>query len=168
MFIDPDGMAAEMPNDYFDISTGKYLGTDRDKQHEDVRLISQLDWISSAKENSEAAIKGSLSLAETKVTTSVRINKDDVFKKIGNYYIQDACYKLNELENSSITLKDDWYSIATTNDQNANKLLEINITPRTFGSKLNNRYDFVNLIIHERGYHGSRFLKGEKWDPATK
>jgi len=157
-----------MPNDYFDINTGKYLGTDQDKEHDDVRLISQSNWKSSAKENSEVAIKGSISLAETKNVDNLWIKTNEVFKEIGNYYIEDAGYKLNELENSSITLKDDWFSVATTNDQDADKLLEINFTPNKFGSILNNKYDFENLIIHERGYHGTRFLNGEKWDPATK
>ena len=167
-FVDPDGMAAEMPNDYFDINTGKYLGTDQDKKHDDVRLFSESNWNSSTKENSESAIKGSISLAETKEVAYLGINKNEVFKEIGNYYIQDAGYNLNELENSSITLNDDWFSVATTSDQDANKLLEINFTPSTFGSKLKNKYDFENLIIHERGYHGTRLLSGEKWDPATK
>lgn len=161
-------MAAEMPNDYFEINTGKYLGTDQDKEHDDVRLISQSNWNSSTKENSEVAIKESVSLAETKDIDNLWIKTDKVFKEIGNYYYQDAGYNLNELENSSITLNDDWYSVATTNDKDADKLLEINFTPNKFGSILNNKYDFQNLIIHERGYHGTRFLKGEKWDRATK
>ena len=167
-FIDPDGMRVEMPNDYFDITTGKYLGTDLDKQHDDVRLISQSNWNSSTKENSESAIKESISLAETKEVANLGINKNEVFKEIGNYYIRDAGYNLNELENSSITLNDDWFSVATTNDQDADKLLEINFTLNKFGSILNNKYDFQNLIIHERGYHGARFLKGERWDRSTK
>lgn len=161
-------MAAEMPNDYFDINTGKYLGTDQDKEHDDVRLISQSNWNSSSKKNSEVAIKESISLAETKDIDNLWIKTNEVFKEIGNFYIQYAGYKLNELENSSITLKDDWFSVATISDHDADKLLEINFTPSAFGSKLNNKYDFENLIIHERGYHGTRLLSGEKWDPATK
>ena len=43
-FIDQDGMAAEIPNNYFDINTGKYLGADQDKKKNDVRLISNEDW----------------------------------------------------------------------------------------------------------------------------
>lgn len=119
-------------------------------------------------ENSESAIEGSITLAETKDVANLWIKKYEVFKEIGNYYILNAGYNLNELENSSITLNDDWYSVATTSDHDADKLLEINFTPSAFGSKLNNKYDFENLIIHERGYHGTRFLSGEKWDPATK
>jgi len=31
--------------------------------------------------------------------------------------------------------------------------------------KLNNRYDFINMFIHERGWHGERFLSGERFNP---
>jgi len=65
-FIDPDGMAAYMPNDYFDIKTGKFLGTDKDKEHDDVRLISSEDWAKSRKEDAESPISGSILLKEIK------------------------------------------------------------------------------------------------------
>ena len=167
-FIDPDGMAPLPPNDYFDISTGKSIGSDNDPIKNDVLLISQKDWDRSQKENSVTPIEGSISLKETKDINNLLINTSKVFKEIGNFYYQESGYSLNELENSSITLNDDWYSVARTNDQDADKLLEINFTPNKFGSILNNKYDFINLTIHERGFHGSRFLKGEKWDPTTK
>ena len=92
------------------------------------------------------------------------IIKDIIKKGIGNYYYTEAGYNLNELENSSITLNADWQSVASANDVNKNRLLEINITPNKFGSILNNKFDFINLFKHERGFHGARFLKGEKWN----
>jgi hypothetical protein len=42
----------------------------------------------------------------------------------------------------------------------SSKVLIYRVTPRNF--------DFINLMTHERGFHGTRFLNGEKWDPATK
>ena len=38
--------------------------------------------------------------------------------------------------------------------------LEIGIDYASFRSPLNNRWDFINLFRHERGSHGSDFLKG--------
>jgi len=160
-FIDPDGLAAEMPNDYFDINNGESLGKDGDVKNDEVRLISKEDWERSSKENSENAIQGSISLKDTKAYKFGWMNKQEVFKNIGNYYYGQS-YDINELENNSITLKDK-SSAAETSDNDCNGRLELNINPRKFGSILNNRFDFRSLFLHERGFHGTRFLKGETW-----
>jgi hypothetical protein len=152
------------PNDYFDINTGQKIGTDKDLINNDVRLISKEDWVKKNGANSKVAVEGSISLKDAKKPNYQWINKNKVLKEIGNSYFKEAGYSLNELENSSITLKDDWFSVATTDDANQNKLLEINISPNRFGSILNNKFDLINLFKHERGFHGARFLNGEKWN----
>ena len=40
-FIDPDGMAAEMPNDYFDPNTGNHLWRDDDLKNDNVLIINE-------------------------------------------------------------------------------------------------------------------------------
>ena len=120
-FIDPDGMAPEMPNDYFDRDTGKPLGTDRDPINNDVRLISKNDWENSAKENAPTPLKGSITIEEAKnnstLTSADRTN-------IANFYFEKAGYSLSDLDNNSIRISSIW-DPGETRDGNKDKKLEI-------------------------------------------
>jgi len=166
-FIDPDGMEINDPNDYFDINTGQKIGTDKDLINNDIRLISKEDWVKKNGANLNATVEGSISLNEFKGYPYQSFDKSKILKEIGNYYYREAGYNKAELENNSILLKD-LIGAAETNDGNSNKLLEIAINPRKFGSILNNKFDIINLFRHERGFHGARFLRGEKWENTPK
>jgi hypothetical protein len=162
-FIDPDGMSTSDPNDYFDKQTGERLGKDADVNHDDVLLISKKDWEKSKKENSTSAISGSLTLKDTKEPKNFLSNEDKLFAKIANYYYShDAGYDINELEKSSVIL-DRNIGMAEIEDSNKDFKLELKVNPRSFGSSLNNKYDFINMFRHERGSHGTKFLKGESF-----
>jgi RHS repeat-associated protein len=137
-FTDPDGMYINDPNDYFDIYTGKPIGTDSDPINDDVRLISRESWEKSKKDKATTPIEGSITLAEAKSLEYAWIKKEDVYKEIGNHYYIEAGYTLDELENSTITLKD-LLSVAHTADYNRNLLLEININHR--------KYRYVTLFL---------------------
>jgi RHS repeat-associated protein len=163
--IDPNGLWEELPNDYFDKFTGAYLGSDRDMRNDNVYLIESSTWEAKRGEEWTSRVEGSISLEETKGINGFGIDKNKIFKEIGNHYYQETGYGLNELENSSITLFDKWDSFAEIDYRN--NLFQLNITPAYIGSTISNRYDFINLMVHERGYHGTRFLKGEKWDPRN-
>lgn len=166
-FIDPDGMSTNDPNDYFDKQTGERLGKDADVNNDDVRLISKEDWKKSNKEDSKSAISGSISLKETKDPKNFLSNQDKVFTKVANYYYSnEADYNTNELENSSVIINSSIYGLAQINDKDKNSRLELEINSRSFGSTLNNKFDFISMFRHERGSHGSRFLKGESYSTS--
>ncbi len=156
-FTDPDGMYINDPNDYFDIYTGKPIGTDSDPINDDVRLISQENWEKSKKNQATTPIEGSITIKEAKenfiLTHSKRIN-------IANFYFEKAGYPLSDLDNNSIKVSEIW-DVGETRDSNKDKKLEITMSSRYFGSTIKNRYDFISFFVHEYGSHGKRFLKGE-------
>jgi hypothetical protein len=166
-FIDPDGMEAEMPNDYFDITTGEYLGKDQDPINNNVYITSESDW---------KAMKGEE--WNTKVIGSKAANgdnmSDQVASEILNYYYEQAGYDLGETVNGSIDPEANEdskiydYALARTSYGPQFELPEgkfnIEVEKGEIGNTLINRFDFINLFKHERGGHGADFLKSEYSD----
>ncbi len=66
-------------------------------------------------------------------------------------------YKWSELENQSINGYQYYENFGTTFDGNRNKLLGINFSHLELSKKIQNKYNFINDIIHERWYHVTRF-----------
>jgi len=166
-YIDPDGMAPLPPNDYFDINTGQFLGKDKDQINNNVYLTTESNW---------KAMKGEE--WDTKVIGSIAANGDNmsdpVASKVMNYYYEQSGYDLGETVNGSIDPEANEgrkiydYALARTSFGPQFGLPEgkfnIEVERGEIGNTLINRFDFINLFKHERGGHGSDFLKSEYSD----
>jgi RHS repeat-associated protein len=166
-FIDPDGMAAEMPNDYFDINTGKFLGKDKDQLNNNVYLTTESNWEAMKGEEWNSKVIGSIAANGDNMS-------DPVASKVMDYYYEQAGYKLGELASGSIDPDANegskiWdYALARTSFGPQFGLPEgkfnIEVERGEIGNTLINRFDFINLFKHERGGHGTDFLKSEYSD----
>ena len=87
-------------------------------------------------------------------------DKREIAKNISNYYYEEAGYNLNDLENRSMATFSTGDMGQTTYDEKT-KILNIHIGVNKLGSVLNNKYDFINFMRHERGSHGQNFLTGK-------
>ena len=165
-FIDPDGMAAEMPNDYFDINTGEFLGNDMDQKHDNVYLISKSTWRAMKGEEWDTKVIGSESPDGHNISGGVAT-------QIFNHYYQEAGLNLNELASGNVTSQIEgnqqkgWtdvglteygpqYSGLKTGD------LRISAEKHLIGGLLNTKYDNINLFIHEGGSHVQDFKINER------
>jgi RHS repeat-associated protein len=164
LISDPTGLWEEMPNDYIDINTGLPIGSDMDPYNNDVRLISLENWNNSLKENSLVPIEGSMTLDDLKSNNKyIYYNYEKLAVNLLNYYATVFKYDLNEFEGGSSIEAYHPVWAGWVLDENSNRKLELYISSKKLGYKLNNRYDFESFLKHEWGTHGARLLNGEKW-----
>jgi hypothetical protein len=166
-FIDPDGMSTSDPNDYFDPNTGKHLGKDNDLENDNVLIIEETTF-------NQITEHGNLDPTDKLKSASKNLKQATLTNEakagIANYYYTEAGYDLNELsfnpeynntrQENSVQITDRW-DVASA--KRVRDKLEIAIDYASFRSPLNNRWDFINLFRHERGSHGSDFMKGLKF-----
>ena len=164
-YQDPEG---DTPNDYFDKSTGAYLGTDDDPINNDVRVIEEHSWqIITETDNSND------------MTTLLKSNSEQIsskntgelpMEKIFNYYYEKMGYALSELTNNSLDVIPAYAnSLGTTKYGGIWKdipkgMLQIDIDGKGVGGIIKNRYDFINFLVHERGGHGEDFKNDTPYD----
>jgi hypothetical protein len=161
---DPTGLYENMPNDYFDVNNGNYLGSDKDLKNNDVYLTTESNWKAMKGEEWNSKVIGSESPDGHKISSEVAAG-------IFNHYYKEAKFDLNELSGNSVVpqIKDNknWTDIGTTEygsqftGLNTGEL-RISAEKHEIGNKLITKYDFINLFIHERGSHFKDFLKNEK------
>jgi RHS repeat-associated protein len=166
-FIDPDGMAAEMPNEYFDITTGNYLGKDKDPLNNNVYLTTETNWKAMKGEDWNTKVIGSQIPEGSKLSNEVATG-------ILNHYYEEAGFNRNELVNNSIapnankTEEQKWYDNALARTSYGPQFglpkgkFNIEVEKNDIGRTLVNKFDFANLFKHERQGHGGDFLSAEK------
>jgi hypothetical protein len=158
-FIDPDGMEAEMPNDYFDINTGEYLGEDQDPINNNVYLTTESNWKAMNGEEWDTKVIGSVSPDGHKISSEVAAG-------IFNHYYMEAGYSLNELSGNSVIPQingndEVWEDIGETKygpiwDLKPGEF-QISAEKHKIGGTLITKYDYINLFVHERGAHVEDF-----------
>ena len=165
-FIDPDGMRTEMPNDYFDISTGAFLGSDQDQENNNVYLTTSSNWKAMKGENWDSNVIGSISPDGYKISSEVATG-------IFNHYYEEAGYNLSEISGNSVIpqIKDNarkgWiYSGMAEYGSQFEGLssgeIRISAEKHKIGGTFVTKYDYINLLIHERGSHIQDFRDNEK------
>jgi hypothetical protein len=131
------GGNAIVPPDYFDKETGEYLGKGGT---DEIRFISKGDW--------EA---GNLSNFETYTTSDV--SEENVFYHYLNLY--NLAPKGADEICISCTYDKDGYFTGYSFENNRNILL-----PKLRkDTDINNRWDAINLIVHEISAHGNDWIK---------
>jgi len=163
-YIDPDGMAPEMPNEYFDISTGKYLGKDKDPLNYNVYITTETNWKAMKGEGWDTKVLGSQIPEGSKLS-------NEVAKGILNYYYEEAGYNLNELPGKTVSPQIEGSVERGNVDIGETKYgskfglksgeFKISVEKNKIGGTLKTKYDFVNVFVHERGGHVTDFLKNE-------
>ncbi|NMC37147.1 MAG: hypothetical protein GYA41_02355 [Bacteroidales bacterium] len=163
-FIDPDGMAVEMPNDYFDIYTGDYLGSDKDQKNNNVYLSTSSNWKAMKGGNWSSKVIGSMSPDGYNISS-------EVAKGIFNHYYKESGYDLNELSGNSVVPQIEgneksWEDIGETKygpiwDLKPGEF-QISAEKHKIGGTLVTKYDYINLFVHERGAHVEDFKENVK------
>ena len=163
-FIDPDGMATNDPNDYFDIYTGDYLGSDKDQKNNNVYLTTSSNWKAMKGEEWDTKVMGSIAPDGHKMSNSVT-------EGILNHYYKEAGFDLNELSGKTVSPQIEGSQGRGNVDIGETKYgsqfglnsgeFNISVEKNKIGGTLKTKYDFINVFVHERGGHGSDFLKNE-------
>jgi len=167
-FIDPNGMATNDPNDYYDMYTGDYLGSDKDQKNNNVYLTTSSNWKAMKGEDWNSKVIGSVSPDGYKISSEVAAG-------IFNHYYgkYGAGYDLNELSGNTVVpqINDNeskgwiYYGMAEYGSQfpglNSGEI-RISAEKHFIGGKLTTKYDFINLFVHERGSHIQDFQNNEK------
>jgi RHS repeat-associated protein len=165
-FIDPDGMATNDPNDYFDMYTGDYLGSDKDQKNNNVYLTTSSNWKAMKGENWNSKVIGSVSPDGYKITSEVAAG-------IFNHYYSESGLDVNNLSDKTVIPQIEgneragWTDIGITeygsqySGLNSGEL-RISAEKHKIGRTLVTKYDYINLFIHEGGSHAQDFLSNEK------
>ncbi len=189
MLIDPDGNSSGRPDDYF-TKNDEYLGSDKKygSTTDNIRIIDKKTW--NYIENADATNEKKLdTLTNSNISTTLQnyvvgVNfsypeQEKSFKPlaqgIANHYYKQTGYSLGELKDGNIYLfsryKDGNRPLANGSFGEMFGLekgkFNIGINPEDFGDKLNNKWDFVNIYIHERKSHGGDFKKGIPYVPYS-
>ena len=165
-FIDPDGIAAEMPSDYFDMYTGDYLGSDKDQKNNNVYLTTSSNWKAMRGEDWNSKVIGSASPDGYNISSEVAAG---IFN---HYYGKDgAGFDINELYGKTVVPQIEknektWEDIGETKygsiwDLNLGEF-KISAEKHKIGGTLVTKYDYINLFVHERGAHVEDFIKNVK------
>ena len=163
-FIDPDGMAFNDPNDYFDMHTGEYLGKDKDLLNNNVYLTTKTNWKAMKGENWDSKVVGSMSPDGYNISSEVAAG-------IFNHYYEEAGYSLSELSGNSVIpqIKGNektWEDIGETKYGPIWGLksgeFQISAEKHKIGGTLVTKYDYINLFVHERGAHVEDFKENVK------
>jgi RHS repeat-associated protein len=163
-FIDPDGMRINDPNDYFDINTGEPLGKDKDPLNNNVYLTTKTNWMAMKGEEWDTKVIGSIAPDGHKMSNTVT-------EGILNHFYEEAGYNLKELSGNTVSPQIEGsqgrgnIDIGETKYGNQFGLnsgeFNISVEKNKIGSTLKTKYDFINVFVHERGGHGTDFLKNE-------
>lgn len=187
ILTDPNGMSAVGPDDYFDVTTGEYLGSDKQfgVKTDNVRTITKDEWNS---------ITGSESTSDKHKALALRVNSkklsykapisETASKGMANHYYQEAGYDLNDLKGSSVEMMGEFiyskneYGHTTkrqsplANIELVDGKLRLRVDKTSYGSSngngLFNRWDFMSLFDHERGQHGKDWLNGVPYNKDTR
>jgi RHS repeat-associated protein len=165
-FIDPDGMNVD---DYFSKTTGTYLATDNAKT-DNIRIIDESTYNSintatqfsndASEDSNTQALQNSSELANGSNLTN------STASAILNHYFSESGFDKSSLTNNSVKIGEMPYSVASTAYGPQYNLpkgkFEITVDKREFGSRINNKWDVINMFIHEMGGHGKDFIKAEK------
>jgi RHS repeat-associated protein len=155
-FIDPNGMDATIPDDYFDEISGDYLGSDH-AQTDNVRFISKSNWDLYNSIQNESGLDMTSELQGLgKIANNV---SEAMGMKILDHYYEEAGYNMYELDGKAIQPNDG--DFAETTFKNGGLKISVNhdeIGSGKNGSLLNNKWDYINEFRHERGGHGTDFL----------
>jgi len=145
--------------DYFNNETGKYLG--KDGNGGKIRLISIYAWDyetdngTNINPNILQSKTGGARLIDNTVADNIAI-------EIFSHYYKEAGYNLSELKGGKVSVNTK--AVAGTNRKLTDEgLLVISVNKKKLNTILNNKYDIINVIIHERSGHGADLLSGKKY-----
>jgi len=159
-------MAPEMPNEYFDISTGKYLGKDKDPLNYNVYLTTETNWKAMKGEVWNSKVIGSVSPDGHKISSEVAAG-------IFNHYFNEAGLDINNFSDKTVipqiegNQESGWTDIGKTEYGSQYTGLNkgesrISAEKHSIGGTLKTKYDYINLFIHEGGSHIQDFKNNEK------
>lgn len=164
ILIDPDGNSSFVPNDYF-TKSGEYLGSDNAKTDE-VRIIDKSTFNNINYYGSKMGATDDQKTAALIYTSTVADGSklsSEAANNICSYYYGIAGFNISELSGQSIgaDINSNPFSsdVAVTDFDNSSNKLKIDVEKAYIGNDLNNKYDIINLLIHERKGHGNDFLK---------
>lgn len=149
----------QKPNDdYFDIKTGKYIGSDGEGNG--VRLITKQGWDYLTDEGKNINYQ---QLQNNNISTSITSPEarpyitDELAIEMSNHYYQEAGYNLNELKDNSTRNAEDVVA-GTSPKLSSEGKLSIGLGQKHIGIKYRNADDFKSAFHHERGGHGKDVL----------
>lgn len=169
-FIDSDGMLVD---DYFSKTSGKPLGTDNAKT-DNIRVIDENTFNSintayqfhynASEDTKTQALQNSSELVQGSYYDG---NVNELCAAgILNHYYSEAGFSISELKDKQIgieKMREDVAMIAYGKDFDLEpNIFEIKVDKREFGDHIINKWDAINMFIHERGGHGPDYLKAEK------
>jgi RHS repeat-associated protein len=184
--IDPNGMSAVGPDDYFDVETGEYLGSDKQYgvKTDDVRTITKEQWNNITNNKNTTDRQKALALHHTgKQLSTKNPLSAETETGIANHYYEEAGYDLNKLEGKSITPSDgNYYSTNSRGELVPERagmaycdindlgelIIAVDITSYGVENTIVNKWDFISIFQHERGMHGRDWLAGIPYNKNTK
>lgn len=164
-FIDPNGMAPY--DDYFSAKTGEYIGSDN-KDSRNIKLVkeSNVKKVRDIFEDKKVSNQEQLQLESSSHGPTYGELSDESTQKIINYYYKQVGYALSDLEGESVLVEDIHALGLTGNSKKEPGKIRIRVDDNSLCTNcaLRNGNDVMNMIVHERGGHGSDQLKGLKYE----